>query len=474
MPSTMTPSPPRRRSLPWAALGLAAALLAFAVGVVHLFQLRFSLGDVYPPYSTLRADPLGAEVFFDALAGQPGLGVERNLRPLNLLGKPPFGAAGRDAVLDPSLACFYLGADANEWPFLMDAAAAGRLETILRRGGRVIVTFLPVTSPLTPERLVFARRANGDPSPGPSARPGASPSSERRHRPDDPTRPVDLVERWALDFRRVDLHAKRDPQNPAPTVADHAHATAVGGARTDGDPAPVSWHSLADFDLAPAPARAAGWTVLYACGGRPVIVARPFGGHGGELILAADSYFLSNEGLRAEPHAALLADLVGPCRRVIFDENHLGLREEAGLMTLARRYRLQGALAALGLLAGLFVWRNVVSLVPRGAVEAADRVGTAGEDRGTGTEAGAVIVTGRDSAAGFLNLLRRGVPARDLPAVCLAQWEHAPTGAMRPGEPVLERLRVIVRDDAARPARQRSPAGAYRAMCAALRAGRRG
>ena len=153
------PAAPRpHRALPLAALALAAALLAFAVGVVHLFQLRFSVGDVYPPYSTLRADPLGAEVFFDALAGQPGLGVERNLRPLDLLGKPPFGAPGRDVAPDPSLACFYLGADANEWPFLMDAAAAERLETILRRGeqgrrdvsARFLAPYPPASRPRAP------------------------------------------------------------------------------------------------------------------------------------------------------------------------------------------------------------------------------------------------------------------------------------------------------------------------------------
>ena len=286
---------------------------------------------------------------------------------------------------------------------------------------------------------------------------------------DDPGRPVDLVERWALDFRRVDPHARPDSKNPGPTVANHARAIPVKGVAA-GDPAALSWHSLADFDLASGAARAAGWTALYECDARQVIAARPFGDRGGELILATDSYFLSNEGLRAEPHPALLAGLVGPCQRVIFDENHLGLREQAGLMTLARRYRLQGAMGALGLLALLFVWRNVVSLVPPHASEAAKGGGGA---TGEGAEAGTTIA-GRDSAAGFLNLLRRGVPTRDLASVCLAQWEHAQAAAAHPGEAVMERLRAVVREDAARPHTGRSPVAAYRAMCAALRAGRRG
>ncbi len=38
--------------------------------------------------------------------------------------------------------------------------------------------------------------------------------------------------------------------------------------------------------------------------------------------------------------------------------------ENPGIMTLARRYHLQGTLAALVVLALLFLWKNMVSLVP--------------------------------------------------------------------------------------------------------------
>ena len=78
----------RRRRLPLSALALAAALVVFGWGIVHLFELRFAGGDVYPAYSTLRRDPLGAAIYHDALAALPGLSVERNLRPLASLGLP--------------------------------------------------------------------------------------------------------------------------------------------------------------------------------------------------------------------------------------------------------------------------------------------------------------------------------------------------------------------------------------------------
>ena len=189
----------------------------------------------------------------------------------------------------------------------------------------------------------------------------------------------------------------------------------------------MPWHSRADFDLTLPGARSAGWRAWYLRDGKPVVVARPFGTKGGELVLASDSYFLSNEGLRAEPHAALLAGLVGDEGRVVFDESHHGLEENPGLMTLARRYGLQGALAATALLAGLFIWRNAASLVPPPAPSAEAL-------RAAGT------MTGRDSAAGFLNLLRRGVPTRELVGTCVAQWQSG-AGRRAPDPAAVERVR---------------------------------
>ena len=43
----------------------------FVYGVIHLFALRFEAGDVYPEYSSLRADPLGLKGFYDALDELP-------------------------------------------------------------------------------------------------------------------------------------------------------------------------------------------------------------------------------------------------------------------------------------------------------------------------------------------------------------------------------------------------------------------
>jgi hypothetical protein len=62
---------------------LAAMLIGgFAYGLLRLFQFRFSTGDAYPKYSSLRTDPAGAKVLFESLARLPGMRVARNLMPL--------------------------------------------------------------------------------------------------------------------------------------------------------------------------------------------------------------------------------------------------------------------------------------------------------------------------------------------------------------------------------------------------------
>jgi hypothetical protein len=71
---------------------------------------------------------------------------------------------------------------------------------------------------------------------------------------------------------------------------------------------------------------------------------------------------------------------------------------------LIRKYRLQGALAMLLVVAGLFVWRSASSFLP-------PRVN------------GGPLTSGeRDSREGLAALLRRSVPEADLLPACLAEW----------------------------------------------------
>lgn len=125
----------------------------------------------------------------------------------------------------------------------------------------------------------------------------------------------------------------------------------------------------------------------------------------GTVVLLADSYPLSNEGLREEHDSGLIVKLAGPANEIVFDENHFGVVETGSVAKLMRKYHLEGALAVLALVAGLFLWRSTASLLPSRAPRAEQ------------------AVTGRDSLEGMTALLRRGIAEKDLVRICFEEWK---------------------------------------------------
>jgi hypothetical protein len=125
----------------------------------------------------------------------------------------------------------------------------------------------------------------------------------------------------------------------------------------------------------------------------------------GTVVLVADSYPLSNEGLREEHDSALIVKLAGPAKEIVFDENHFGVVETGSVVKLMRKYHLEGAVAVLALVAGLFLWRNASSLLPSRAPSVEQPV------------------MGRDSTEGMTALLRRGIAEKDLVRVCVEEWK---------------------------------------------------
>jgi hypothetical protein len=126
----------------------------------------------------------------------------------------------------------------------------------------------------------------------------------------------------------------------------------------------------------------------------------------GTVVLLADSYPLSNEGLREERDSDLIVALAGPATEIVFDENHFGVVETGSVTKLMRKYHLEGAIAVLLLVAVLFLWRSASSLLPSRAPKAEQ------------------AVTGRDSLEGMTALLRRGIAEKDLVRICVGEWKR--------------------------------------------------
>ena len=59
----------------------------FLYGLWKLYELRFTAGDIYPRYSSLRADPMGAKAFYESLTRIAGISINRNYREITHLPK---------------------------------------------------------------------------------------------------------------------------------------------------------------------------------------------------------------------------------------------------------------------------------------------------------------------------------------------------------------------------------------------------
>jgi hypothetical protein len=199
----------------------------------------------------------------------------------------------------------------------------------------------------------------------------------------------------------------------------------------------LDWHSgLVFTNCDPA------WRIIYARGTNAVVVERKFGQ--GSVVVAGDSYFVSNEAMVRDRHADLLAWLVGASDRVVFDEAHLGIFDSSGVAVLMRQYRLHGLAAGLLLLAGLFIWKNSTSLVPPQAEEQREE-----------------FVAGKDSASGFVNLLRRNVPRGQVFGVIFAEWQKSAAPAGKISTRRLQQADAIFQEENSRPAAARNPIVCY-------------
>lgn len=311
---------------------LAALFLGSAI---VLFNRQFASGELYPQFSTLRTDRMGAKLLYDSLRKLHGIAVERNFQPLEFL--PRDGATLVLLGLNPARA---------NWDDEMLLQSA---EKIAARGNRVILALYA-----DPEKRTFLqedleRKDQMNPN-------GAGKKSEA------PAAPP-LQSMW-----KIWLRFDPDPD------ADH----------------PLYFQ------------KAEGWRVLASDNGRQLTVVRAWGK--GSVVLMAESDAFTNESAAEMDGLDDLCAALGPYRRIVFDEQHLGVAESGSIVGMARQFRLIGLAVGLGLCAALFIWRNASGFPPPAPSRAADRF------------------AGRTSHAGLLTLLKRHIPPGELAAVCWREW----------------------------------------------------
>ena len=363
------------------AAGLVA-LFALAVGLPALLVLRFSGGDTYPPYSSLRSDPLGARALFDGLDRS---GLHRVSRAF----QPP-----EEMDLDPDTALLYLGDTLPPHDLhVFSASDTAALSLEIRSGVRAVIALLPRNVAPGKTGTNATRKAEARSCCGPDS--GSDEDCDKK-KPDretaragkgEPAKLVSLRE-W-LDVGLTDVPViGTQTVFLADELAAHALPTSL-----------LCRTSICFTNVGPE------WTPIYLRGKSPVMIERRIGK--GSIVLSSLSFFVSNEALRADPQPTLIAWLIGGKRNVLFDETHHGVMDAPSLAALLRRHGLLVALTALTILAGLYVWRQSSSLAPPF------------DDGDIGTPH---AVSTQNSLSGLAGLLSRNVPKSDLPRVCFTEW----------------------------------------------------
>jgi hypothetical protein len=340
----------------WAA-AIALAIL-FGWGLEQIAITPLETGEVYPPYSSLRTDPLGAKALYESIAGLQDLHVDRIYKARTQLA--------------PQSALLVLGLNPIVWNELTQKTLT-EYENQVAKGGRLVIGFLPVYAPAKPLDYPL------------------------------------LWDRWKLRFRYRRQGDDDDRRSDIPR----------------------------DSDLYFAPGE--GWSVVEQNGDAPITVERSFGS--GTIVLVAQSYPLSNEGLREDHDSAGISRLMGQARDISFDESHFGIQESGSVTTLMRKYHLEPAVGVLLLTALLFLWRSASSLLPPRSPDKAE------------------AVAGRDAQDGLVSLMERSLPEKDLLNACYAEWARTAAG---------NRRTHILEAEISRRAGQ-TPAEVFRAACSVFR-----
>jgi hypothetical protein len=97
-------------------------------GLVRLFWLRFEAGDLYPPYSSLRSDPLGVQALYEGIQHLEGQETSRNFQPMDRFTPEP-GAT-------------FIVCGLTDIPPVADEPWKTLLKKVTANGGRLVISLV--------------------------------------------------------------------------------------------------------------------------------------------------------------------------------------------------------------------------------------------------------------------------------------------------------------------------------------------
>ncbi len=398
----------RRRTATW--VGLVALAIGLAVGFFEVLERRFIEGGIYPHYASFRSDPLGASALFETLERHPDFEVHRNLTHLNQV-----------KGLDPDTTILLLGFPRDAISDLRAPADSPVMKAV-EEGARLVITINPE---LVPEKF----------------RPIKSKEEEDWFERRRKLREKQNREKFSPGEKEIDDDGKAQESEKADSeTAAESEAkifTTVGPpltlklgfqiASVDAFERPEEgwmpkagkqfkkanpafpfpdWYSQYRFEKPDKP-----WKIVGTVKNKPVVIERKFGK--GTVVLATDSFFVSNEALHHNAVPEFLIWMLGGKSRIVIDETIHGTEEAGGAMKMIRRYRLHGIFFGLLIFVGLWAWRSASSLAP------------GSDDLDRGLVGGGEAVAGKETGSGLIQLLKKSVPTKDILGQCVEVWRRS-------------------------------------------------
>lgn len=391
--------------------GLIILGIVLAFGFLEILEKRLQDGDIYPHYSSLRSDPLGTSALYESLEGVEGLSVRRNIKHLNQLG-----------YLDSETCLLLVGYPRDEFPEIRAPKDSPVMKAV-REGGRLVIamnprlvgrSFRPVRSQEEDDwferrRKLRERKIREEQGAGEDSEDKSSTEVEEDQDDSELDEEEEEFEEAMSEALGPRLTAKLgfDIQDEVEEERPDSGWEVTPGESISTETLPKElplWYSPYRFETSAKP-----WRTVLEVDEKPVVIERPFGK--GAIVVASDSFFLSNEALHFGAEPGFLLWLLGGKTKIVFDETIHGTQETGGAMKLIRRYRLHGFLFGLMAFVALWAWRSASPLSP--GSEALER----------GLIDGRGVVAGEDTGDGFINLLRRSVSSKALLRQCLSTWK---------------------------------------------------
>lgn len=437
------------RTLAW--LGLGGLALIFILVFSQVLQMRFSDGDVYPYYATFRNDPLGTSALYESLERMESLELSRNTTSLLTV-----------KGLDGDTALMLIGVPHTSFEKLRAKEDSPVIRAVQDEGARLVLTlnpelvpefFSPVESEEEQEWMEKRRELQKEikREEEKKKKAGEDKEAEEEEKKKTKEKIEEFEKRMSgeigkplhdlLDVEIADVEKFEKPEEGWETVP-------VDSIAKEGPPkATPAWFSQYRFgDLGKQ------WKVVLEVKDKPVVVERKWGK--GSVVLASDSYFVSNEALHRGAEVEFLTWLLGGKTRIVFDETIHGSNETGGAMKLMRQYRVHGVFFGLLIFVALWAWRSASFLAP--GDEAIER----------GLVGGGGMVAGAETGSGFVDLLRRSIPSKTILKRCLSTFRssnHSKLSAKQEGE-----IEQLVKRHAENPRHFTAP-DAYREITAVIR-----